>query len=755
VSKIVNFLKLVKNSKASIPPIKGQFHIKGIHDSVEVLWDKWAIPHIFAKNIEDGFFVEGYIHAQYRLFQMELYRRRFSGRLSEIFGEAAIEWDIYCRDLGLHRIANVAAEKLKKEPESELYLQLDAYRQGINLGIEQAKKTPPMEFQTLKYIPEPWRFEDILILICVLDSMESYNIGTEILREKLLNKMDKETAELLFPIFKHIDMNAFIGSNSWVIGGNRMADGLNVLAGDPHLAFSQPILWFMVHLHCPEINFIGVTLPGHPCPIIGHNDSIAWSITNCIADTQDLFSLKINPENEMQYEYEGKWVNFELINEPITVKGEEKPREHIVKISRFGPVIKHFEYGLDFFPINLPKTYALKWTGHDTDPLLSTASFINVAKATNWDDFKINLQHVSVCLHNFMYVDNQGNIGHQVAGQLPLRKKPINGIPLEGTLEKDMWNGVVKFSDLPSIYNPPENAIFNANYKEDKAPNGIQICIDDDKGYRNKRLKQYFSGQEQFSIEDIQKMQYDTKSTHAEEILPIMLNKLNYTPQNQLDSSQIPQVLEILSNWNYFLTIDEVGGTIFKVWYIETMKEFLIPHIGEEIFYQFFQGNPFSFNFIVRGYQNREEDLSQLLINSLTSTLKILTKKLGKNMKKWGWGKLHKTTLIHPFAMAEKAAAIFNIGPYATGGDSNTINNGHHSVRDFSVLAGPSLRQILIPKDWDRSLMCMPGGQYGLQFHKHYKDLMPYWVEGKYFPYLFSRSAIESNLEGKVVFTPK
>ncbi len=750
VKKLIQFIKLYRNAKKAIPPLEEKDEFDGLQGITEILWDEWHIPHIFAKNPDDAFFMIGYLHARFRLFQMEIYRRRFSGTLSEVFGEAALDWDKYMREVGLYRVAQENAAKIRKNQESDVYKKLTAYCNGVNQSIEKCKEHPPMEFHQLGYHPEPWTIEDVFLLISVLDWMESKNLPKEVLREHLLSMLDEETADKIFPLFKGGESENAVGSNAWVLSPDKTAIESNILANDPHLAFSLPMLWFMVHVQCPDFNVIGVTLPGNPGIIIGHNKHIAWGITNTIADTQDLFKIEVNPENDGQYRYNGKWVDFTLINSPIKIKQEDgaiKTLDFTIKETPFGPLIHSFEYGFEMHPIELEGSYALKWTGHTTDIITTVENYVKMNWARNWDEFQQNLKDFSVVPHNFFFADAEGNVGHQVAGQLPIRGKPISGVPYPGISEEYNWTGRVPFEELPSFYNPETGYLFSGNYNEDKGTKGKHpLSIDDVKPYRYLRLKQLLATPEPLTIEDIQTMQFDTYSLQGEKYTPLFLE---YVQREKADPL-MKKALEYLEKWDFDLSAESVGGAIFKVWQNEAARQILAPKIGEKMVHIFLEESPFSLERILKSDLYSQEEFKDLMTEGLRQAVEYLKNRIGNNPNDWKWGSIHQVTLRHPFTLANESAKIFNIGPYPVGGDPNTVNNGHPSqAKDYDMVAGASLRQILVPKDWDQSLISIPGGQSGMVYDEGYDNLMKYWVEGKYIPYLFTKKAIKKHLKAE------
>ena len=731
----------------------GEELVDGLSDKVEILWDKWGIPHIFANNLYDLYFCQGYIHASHRLWQMETFRRLISGRLAEITGEGSLNSDKHYRELGLYRIAQRCAFNLKENKDSEDYKFMNSYIQGVNKRIQLIKNSLPIEFHILQFEPELWTFDDSFKVISMIEwSLSSWNYPYEILREYLINKLGKERANQLTPFNSEMEVDESIGSNAWAVSPKKSQSGAVLLANDPHLPLTNPALWFLMHLNCPELNALGTSLPGVPAIVIGHNESIAWGLTNVMADTTDLFKLRINPENENQYHYNEKWIDFEQEDEIIQIKGKEKPLVYPVLRSKLGPVIHHFEKYDQIHPFFILGKYALKWSSYNSDLINNLIGFKRINQAKNWQEFREGISYITINPQNFIYGDIDGNIGHHHGGKIPVRKFGNGGSITPGDNEKYDWEGISSFEQLFSLFNPERGFVYTANYNVEKAPNGLLIAEDRIAPYRQLRLKKLLQGKDKLSIEDFKAIQLDRFTEEAAQLLPIMLNYLKMN--KNLD--QFSYAIGLLEKWDYLLTKNTIGGSIYKIWHLETQKILLENLIDNEIVDIFRGSRPFNLELIFKSNLiNSEEEIPKLLLKALRNAIDILTTKYGPSIEKWKWGNIHTFTLAHPFSHANKEAKILNAGPFKLGGDPNTLNPGSYNPsQGFNVLSGPSYRQIHDLSDWDKSIGILPGGQSGLPFHKHYKDLVKLWVRGNYVPYLYTREAILENLESKQTLIP-
>jgi len=746
--------EMLEVAKKAFPSMHGDEYIQGLNENVEILWDKWGIPHLFAKNIDDLFFSQGYIHASHRLWQMETFRRLISGRLSEITGEGSLKSDKHYRELGLYQIAQRCAQNLQKDKNSEDYIFMDSYINGINKRIHLMQNNLPIEFHILNFKPENWTIDDSFKIISMIEwSLSNWNYPYEILREYLAKKLGKESANQLISFNSEMEVDESVGSNAWAVNPNKSESGAVLLANDPHLPLINPALWFLMHLHCPELNAIGTSLPGVPAIVIGHNESIAWGLTNVMADTTDLFKLTISPENENQYLYNGKWRDFERIDEIIHIRGKQKPIVYPVLRSKFGPVIHFFEKYDQIHPFFIQGEYALKWSSYNAELINNLKGFKGINRAKNWQEFREALAFLTINPQNFIYGDIEGNIGHQHGGKIPIRKHGNGGLILPGDDEKYDWAGISSFNQLFSVFNPERGFVYTANYNVEKAPNGLLIADDRIAPYRQLRLKKLLQAKDKLSISDFKDIQLDRYTEEAAELLPIMLKSLKMN-KNLLNFSK---VISYLEEWDFLLTKNTVGGTIYKIWYSEVQKIMLESLIDKKVANIFQGSRPFNLKQIIESKSIfSDEEISKILLKALKSAIDYLTGLCGLDVEKWKWGNLHTFTLAHPFSHANKEAEILNAGHFKIGGDGNTLNPGSYNPsQGFNVLSGPSYRQIHDLSDWDKSIGALPGGQSGLPFHKHYKDLVKLWVKGKYFPYLFTRKAILANLESKQTLKPQ
>jgi penicillin G amidase len=536
--------------RQSFPRESGTIQLPGIKAEVTVRRDQWGIPHIFATNSYDLFLAQGYIHAQDRFWQMDFWRHIGSGQLAEMFGSSQVETDRYLRTMGWVRVVQQEIEQM----DAEMKANLQAYADGVNAYLKQRQgSTLSLEYAVLKllnpgYKPEPWQPLHSLTWGKVMAYDLGRNLDREIERAILLKTLTPAQVEELFPPYpenlptilpgfrhergaqkeaqRHLETTSHysldvvtkalepiskpmlalekligstgvgIGSNSWVISGKRTATGKPILANDPHLAAQMPSIWYEVGLHCTPkskecpYDVTGFSFAGMLGVIIGHNDRIAWGVTNVQSDVMDLYIEKVNPNNPNQYEVNGKWVDMQLVKQTIQVAGSE-PIIQTVRYTRHGPILSDVAPNLKEFNStqysNLPQNYvvALRWTALEPSRLAYAIAQLN--RAQNWQEFRTAASNFDVPAQNLVYADIDGNIGYQMPGKYPIRAQGDGRYPVPGWTDKYEWQGYIDFEDLPQSFNPPQGYIATANNSVSSEYPYV-ITKDWVYGYRAKRI---------------------------------------------------------------------------------------------------------------------------------------------------------------------------------------------------------------------------------------------------------------------------
>jgi penicillin amidase len=788
-----------------LPKRKGKVRLEGLHENVEVITDRYGVPHIYAQNEDDLFFAQGYVHVQERLWQMELNRRIGCGRLAEIFGEAALEADRFTRRLGLHRAASAAVAQL---PEHSKRI-LEAYAAGINAYIERHTNNLPIEFTLLRFKPGPWRIEDSI----QWSKMMAWNLGgnweTEVIRARIVAKVGAERAAkleagydpehpLIIPpgveyrginpgiLEQYAQLRQLSGfglmgaSNNWVVDGTMTTTGQPMLCNDPHLGQVAPSIWYECHLVAGDFDTVGASFPGTPGIIIGHNRFIAWGVTNAISDIEDLYIEKFNPQNPNQYEFQGKWEDAQVIREEIRVKGARDPVIEEVRVTRHGPVLTH----LPLPPTNgktgnnssraeqVDLPLAIRWTGAESHRIISAAHMLD--RATNWEEFREALRNWDAPPQNFVYADIEGNIGYIMAGAIPIRAKGQALLPSPGWTGEYEWSGYIPFDELPQIFNPAQHFIVTANNRvvDDSYP--YYITHEWLNGYRAQRIRDLLTSKGKLALSDMATIQADHYSLPAVEIVPHLL-KLSPTTPLEKDA------LNVLRLWNYMLTAESAAAAIYSTFLYKVERLVFGVLLGnDEALLNMYLGAGTTMLAPVNGFDSRNKALLIRLMNehddrwfanssilngpkswdaalssAFHAAVEELREKCGPDISRWKYGNIHKMTYAHPLGMVKPLDKIFNRGPYAIGGDINTVNMGASLPNQPEVvLTVPSYRQIVNLAHVGASLSSHAPGQSGHPASRHYADFIRPWRRVEHHPMLFERSAIEENAEGTLELMP-
>jgi penicillin amidase len=757
----------------------GVIRLSGLHRDVEIVRDRWGIPHIYAADPHDLFFAQGFVHAQDRLFQMEFWRRLGTGRLAEVLGPPAVKVDRWLRVLGPRRVAEKEAALLDAETR-ELML---AYASGVNAFIDRGKL--PIEFNLLRYRPERWQIADSLTWIKMMDWSLSVNWEAELLRAQLIARLGPERAASLdgpypqgSPItlppgtdWSHIGSGALaradalrpytgLGSNNWVVSGTRTASGAPLLANDMHLPLGMPSIWYENHLYGGGYDMVGLSFAGLPGVVAGHNGRVAWGITAGFADTQDVYIERLNPENPHQYQFEGNWHDAEVLREEIVVKGSAPLVEEVL-ITRHGPLID----GL--VPDEASEPLALRWTALEPNDMAGLT--FTIARARTCAEFHAGMRNWAGPVINVLYADVEGNIGYTLAGRMPIRAAGHDGrVPVPGWTGEYEWRGYIPFEDWPHATNPPTGLFITANAKP----------VDDDypyflghawmPGFRAARIAELLDGARRLTVADFCRMQFDQKSVLARRIGQ-HLSRLNPDP-----GSRIPnRAITLFQDWDGDLAADSPAAAVYEVFIRRLLYNLferavsdapLDPDLADR-----FAGKgphplltPTSFCYGSNGrallahlldtpdaplFQERSRD--DLLSQSLREAVEFLEWELGPQMDDWRWGDLHQLIYAHPLGQVKPLHKLFNRGPYPIGGDETTVwatSSYYHSLDDGRMV-GPACRFVVDLGNLSRSRSLNAPGQSGQPGSRHYADRIQAWFQGNYHPMLYHREDIAAHAE--------
>ncbi|UCE21609.1 MAG: penicillin acylase family protein, partial [Candidatus Aminicenantes bacterium] len=730
----------------SVPKVKGRILLDGMEEEVRIVIDKWGVPHIFAQTEKDLFFACGFMHAHERMWQMELSRRAGFGRLAEVLGKVALERDKFMRNLGLGEAALQDFEKLSPEMKELIF----AYSDGVNSWMDSRKLNWPFEFLVLRYRPQPWTPLDSLMIKEVMAFLLCPDYRSEAVRGRIVEKFGAEKALQILEegipsppseveavsFSNRFPFPSFQGSNNWVISGNRSESGKPLLANDPHLDISLPPIWYEIHLSCPGLDAIGVSLPGVPFVIIGHNESIAWGVTNSAVDVQDLYIEKLNDTGDM-YLDKGEWKPLFTNKEEIRIRGRKRPEEIEILWTERGPIITPIV-------IESQTPLSLSWTIYEGGRTMEAFYLLN--RAQNWQEFSDALALFDVPSQNFVYADREGNIGYYLSGKIPLRSAVSAIYPYPGWKEEGQWNGYLDEDKKPNLFNPEEGIIITANNKiiSDDFPH--YISFDWDAPFRAERIRELLSQGKKHSIESFKIIQNDVYTKKGERILPV-IKEIEEVNEN------IDEVLSEIKDWDLRMS-SGMEPVLFEVFMNIFHAEVLKDEFGEDFgdFDPSFRrkkagilrilsdpSSPWFDNTNTPSVENRKD----VVKTSLEKAYEWLEKKYG-SPEHWDWMKAHSIRFRHALGNIP-LFKFLNRGPYPVDGHAYTIRA---SFPGFGTSSGSSYRQIIDLSDFKNSICVITSGQSGCFLSRFYDNQIPLWLEGSYHPMLFDTESIENNSVG-------
>jgi penicillin amidase len=776
---IAGLIILTGIKRGAIPQYKGELIATGLGSDVTVYRDKRGIPHIYAENEHDLYFTVGYVMAQERLWFMDLIRRVTTGRLSEVMGAQLVETDKFLRCLEM----TAKSKRVLSSEDPQVLSYMQAYVDGVNAYITAAGKKLPPEFRILGYKPEPWKMEEVANIIGYMGwDLAKDNVSADLFYYRLIQKFGIEKAKQLipdwnavksvvFPDFKIDEMllrnaGAFIssmdtlkalgiasfsGSNSWAVTGKRTETGKPILSNDMHLSFGSPGIWMQMHqVIRGKLNVTGVLVPGEPFIVAGHNENIAWGMTNLMVDDIDLFAEKINPENENQYFFNGEWKNMVVKKEIIKIKGG-KQDSVIIRYTHRGPIISGFRNVKD-------ASLSMRWSGYDNSDEISSVCLLNRAKG--WNDFRSALTSFRSVSQNFVYADVEGNIGLNTGGGIAIRKG--NGSLIRnGETDEFDWKGFVPFEQLPSSYNPEKGYVSSANNKT--VIDGYPYYISSDFAipYRINRIRQMLDEKEVFSIEDFKRMILDQHSDYAALLTPFILKLKERS--NELTPLETA-ALKTLSEWDYDMNANLTAPSIFEFFRISFAKNLLADELGElygtlygtardYYIYRILKTGPDEWVDDINTPQ--KENLDDIVLKSFKDCVSGLSQQYSEDQSKWVWGNIHTITIEHPLGTVKILDRIFRLNSkkYAVGGSNHTVSPYSYGT-GFKVNHGASERHIYNTADWDESFTVVPTGVSGIPAGEFYLSQTQSYIEGKFYKDVFSENAVKEAAKYKLVLKP-
>ena len=726
---------------------------------MDIVRDQEGVPHIFAAGERDGWYAMGFVHAQDRLWQMEFQRRVAQGRLAEILGDRAYDTDRLMRTLGFARLAERIVASL--DPQTVGFL--EAYAAGVNAFLA-ADPVLPVEFHLLRVKPEPWKPAHSIGWLMVMSWDLSGNWRAELGRLRYAAKVGGDRAAELIPPYPGDTATALpdfkalyaelapaaqrllalspgaeqaIGSNSWVVSGQRSDTGKPLLANDPHLGLATPALWYLAHVSTPAGNVVGGTLPGLPFVVLGRNDRLAWSMTTTNSDTQDLFVEKLVAGDATSYATPEGQARFELREEVIRVGSDE--RRITVRSTRHGPVISDVVKGMDK-AAPAGHVIALSWTALSESNASARAGF-SLNRARNRDELLAAVRDFHAPHQNIVFADGDGHIGFVAPSRVPVRSadnEAMGRVPVPGWLAKYDWQGFLPFEELPAVHDPASGQIVTANHKI--TPPGYRpfLSVDWFLPYRAERIEEMLATRPQHSMDSFARMQGDTLSRLARELLPLLLAAKPATVEAQ-------DAQRLLRDWKGDTPVDSAAPLVFAAWYRELTRLVYADELGELFAESWEQRAGFMVPVMKAqgGYERWCDDVTTAARETCAmlsgKALDLAAADLGKRFgapQDWRWGRAHVAASDHrPLGFFPVIAKLFNVAPQ-TPGDSFSVNVGHYVIRDearpFANKHAASLRALYDLADLDRSRFMQSTGQSGNVFSPWYDSFAARWARVEY-----------------------
>jgi len=764
------------------PKYEGEIALKNIAKETTVYFDDFGVPHIYAATQKDAMVALGYVHAQDRLWQMELLRRIAPGKLSELFGTKALKNDQFFSGIGIDENSEKAISQL--DNNSETYILAMAYVDGINQYMQ--KGNAPIEFQLLDVKKEKFTLKDVYNIFGYMSFSFAMAQKTDPLLTDIRDKLGMEylkdfgidgsfgTAQLksykgksndyaeisksIASLLDNSPIPSFIGSNSWVIGAQKTKNGKVIFANDPHIMFSQPCTWYEAHITTPDYEMYGYYLAGTPFPLLGHNHNYAYGLTMFENDDLDFFQEEENPANSNQYKTVDGYKNYSLRQKIIKVKDSASVTLNI-KESIHGPIMN----GL-LNTLTTKKPVVMSWIyTQQKNQILEAVHALSHSKKL--DDFHKAISLIAAPGLNIMYGDSKNNIAWITSGKLYKLDKSVNGnFIMNGANGIDDKKEFLDFSKNPYAINPNWNYVYSANNQPEPIDGylypGYYLPKD-----RAQRIDGLLKPKNNWTSADVQKSIIDNTSSTAVSLVA----KWTQSVANNSWNANEKEALKILKKWSGSNNLQDVGPTIYNKWISCYLKNTFQDELGEENFKAFLATH--IMKQVIEGQSNNENSLwwdntatknkietkKEILTQSFKEAITNLTKQLGTIETKWTWGKVHTLEHQHPIGKITALRTFFNVGPFEASGSNEVINNMMFFYNDtgiYDVKGGPSTRRVIDFSDVENSVSILPTGQSGNPMSHHYSDQAAMYNKGQFRKMKLNKKEIMTT-STKLVFKPK
>ena len=752
--------------QSSKPTYEGSLSLEGLQQEVKVYFDEYGIPHIYAENELDAQFALGYVHAQDRLFQMEMLRRLSRGELAEVLGPDLAKTDRFFRTIGVMESAKKAAKRFNAKPDTDPIKQgALAYYKGVNAFMEQGKT--PLEFRILGIPKRPFTVEDTYAIYGYMAFSFAQAFRTDPMMQRILDKLGPEYLHELdihwtpgaqtIPVwgrdnvdtlisqhfgieqlFESMPVAPWIGSNSWVIGPDKTESGKVILSNDTHMGFAQPSVWYEAHIVTPELDFYGNYLGGVPFSVMGHNRHHAIGITMLENDDIDFYVEKINPANSNQVEFRGEWEGLRKRNETIKVKGEEDLSFEVLETPH-GPIINE---AIDHIAAMTQDPVSMYWVFNEF-PIRSLESSYYMARAKTMEECRAAVAMGHAPGLNVMYGDIEGNIAWYAMAKLPRRPDHVNSkLLLDGASGEDEILGYFAFEDNPQSENPEVGYLYSANNQPDSSGGyfhqGYYIPED-----RAKRIVEVLEEREKWDLKAAKDFILDTKSPISPKVIAALADQIKLDQMSDNENA----ALIALKAWDGSHELERVEPTIYFKWLYHLLEKTFADELGEEDFNAFLSTHVFkrTYPFLFekeaspwwddQSTTDKTESRSEIASAAFRQTIKELEAQLGSDIAKWHWEKVHQVEHPHALGQVPALARIFNVGPIPINGGMEVINNLNFKLNGdgyYKVNAGPAKRRIVDFSDLDHTVSVLPTGQSGNLMSPHYNDQAQLFADGRF-----------------------
>jgi penicillin amidase len=771
--------------RRSFPTVEGTVSLTGLTGAVDVHRDAYGMVHITASSTSDAYRALGYVHAQDRLWQMEIIRRVGMGRLAEAVGRDAVPVDRLLRTVGLWQVAGRVESNLDAEVRGDL----QAYADGVNAYLVASKGRRPLEFDMLGIEPEPWNIRHSLLVSRLMAWELDYSRWMDVTLSVLVERFGLERARELFPSWpedaptvipeevrrdRAFGLRSFLdaeqtarrflgwsslghGSNSWIVAGSRTRSGKPILANDPHLLLMTPARFHESHIITPGLEVSGLSIPGVPYTIIGRNRAIAWGLTNAMMDDHDFYVERVNDlVHPTRYEVDGVWRPLSVREDTIIVRDSD-PIILTVYATHRGPIVNRIEPAAAF----TSQLLSMRWSGHE--PANDAKAFSLLNRAASWAEVRSAMEHFTAPAQNIVYADTAGNIGVHTCGRLPLRPAALSWLPAPGWLSSSDWDGFIPTSALPSSYNPKQGFLVAANNKIAGPSYPHHLSYLWEPPWRAERLNEALAGDSLITVEDTERLQNDVLSPLARRVAPLIVAVV---PESSASAAE-RTALTYLRTWDHRLVDTSPATSVFEATYRQLIVETLEDELGPELLavYDTVAGMPLTtierllqrpaspwFDDIRTPHVESRDDIIRLAFRNAVHELEG---RLGSDVRTWRWDRLHTVTFGHLFGADPTLAMIFNNGPYPVRGSHSSVSVGYYAItQPYRMTVGPSTRQVYDLADVNNTRSVLPPGQSGQVFHEHFDDQIALWLSGASRIVPFDQTRVERTVTQRLRLEP-